>query len=128
MQQMKKRDTENVIICPRCGAKNLSSQKRCGKCGYVFPAKEIKKGQKMDIEPFSNATGMNDNTNNAPQEIENEQEHELQIPKSLMTRAKSEGHLRSIAIKTICSICGAQNSPHSKRCIKCGKKFVEKKK
>ena len=131
---MKKRDNENVIICPRCMAKNLSSQKKCGRCGYVFPHKEIEKGkQKRDNEAFG--MGFDPNLSQGAQGLEQQDQtqeqqepSEPQISRTLMARAQSEGHIRGISIKTICDVCQAQNSPHSKRCIKCGKRFIEKKK
>lgn len=35
-----KKDTSHIIVCPRCGAENLTRQSTCGKCGFIFPKTE----------------------------------------------------------------------------------------
>ena len=49
--QMTKKEKTPVVFCPRCHAQNLATQKQCGKCGYVFPAKGSFKGEKRPAMP-----------------------------------------------------------------------------
>ncbi|MFH0927835.1 MAG: hypothetical protein V1822_04620 [Candidatus Micrarchaeota archaeon] len=61
------------------------------------------------------------------QEGAGEEPEQPQVPKALMDRGQSEGPLRSIGLKSVCKICGAQNSVHANRCVRCGFKFSSKK-
>ena len=129
---MQKRDSEGVLFCPKCHAKNISSQKKCGKCGFLFPSESSEKKiaeQSFGAQqaPPQNGFGVQEAQEQEETGGQEEQPQEPQIPKELTGKGQSEGHLRSIGMKTICQICGAENSAHSKRCVRCANRFVKRK-
>ncbi|MFA5108355.1 MAG: zinc ribbon domain-containing protein [Candidatus Micrarchaeia archaeon] len=114
---LKRKDAENVIICPKCNTQNHSSQKQCGKCGYIFPSKEKSRDKKKQIPnmPFSAPIAQ------APEQ-ETQEEQEPQIPKNLTNRGKNEG-LISVAGRVVeCPRCASLIKPDATRCPKCGYK------
>lgn len=119
-----KKERESTIVCPKCHAVNLATQKSCGKCGYVFPIRGPKKGQKLGAE-FG---AVNYSANMGGQEIElgdGEGEEEPQIPKYMAEKEKSEGHIASRKEWLKCPRCGADVGTDAKRCIRCGQKIMK---
>ncbi|MFH1306505.1 MAG: hypothetical protein ABIH83_02500 [Candidatus Micrarchaeota archaeon] len=120
-----KKEKENVVKCPRCGAGNVATQKRCGKCGYVFPDRGPKKGQNGAI--FDAGGGKPPQINIEGQIQEGEEEIPAPpVPKEMSEKGKSEGMMKERGEWQKCPKCGADVSVALKRCSRCGLKKVRK--
>jgi ribosomal protein L40E len=117
-----KKERESTVVCPKCHAVNLATQKSCGRCGYIFPIKGPKKGQKLDAD-FG---AINYSANMGGQEVEMGEEEEPKIPRHMAEKEKSEGHISSRKEWLKCPRCGADVGMDAKRCLKCGHKFGKK--
>ncbi len=132
--QMSKKEKSPVVFCPRCHAQNLASQSRCGKCGYVFPAKGAYKGEKKGqmpgmpppmvpvSTPMPGSGGMAGEMGGVEGQpgAEAEEPPKLTRPKHIPEKGVSEGPMASHGKWLSCPRCGADIKPDAKRCVRCG--------
>lgn len=132
---MKKKESTPVIKCPRCHASNLTSQSKCGKCGYIFPHARAKNSSfdpslgAANTSSGGEAEAIDENIGvegGGSEEVEGAGEElppEPEVPKHLIGKGQSEGPLTSRGEWRQCPRCGADLKPDMKRCIKCGLKI-----
>lgn len=132
-----KKDHTNIIICPRCGAGNLTIQSSCGKCGLVFPKDKAKyKGKKGELPGNESVRtpSIPPSLPGAPEErVEQEEGGENgtgeeaepqppQRPKHLPEKGATEGISKEASRALSCPRCGMDVKADVKRCPHCGYK------
>lgn len=136
--QKRKKEHASVIICPRCGAGNVSSQTMCGKCGFVFPKdKAVFKGRKGDFgegerqappippslpgAPEGKPSGEGGGDEEGAGEEEKPAVPELpKRPEHIPDRGVSEGIRKESGGSPLCPRCGTEMKEGVKRCPRCG--------
>ncbi len=141
--QKKKKEQTGVIVCPRCGAGNLTAQSVCGRCGFVFPKEKATfKGRKGEFgEGEKQAPPIPPSLPGAPREKPradggeggaegeggkggNEEEPakpELpKRPEHIPDRGVSEGIRKESGGSPLCPRCGTEMKEGVKRCPRCG--------
>lgn len=98
----------NIIICPKCNAKNFSNAKYCVNCGYIFENVNIKKKNK---EKQQKKVEQN-------QSIKNEKNN----PAIPLEPLQSTKIIKELNNKIICPLCKTEYIFSLSRCPKCGYK------
>ncbi|VVB57306.1 zinc-ribbon domain protein [uncultured archaeon] len=126
-----KKEHSNIIICPRCGAGNLSQQSACGRCGLVFPKEKAttkgKKGEELPGPPSLIPPSLP----GAPKggqppmmgggDEETPEPQAPKRPKQLPEKGATEGISKELgAGGASCPRCGASVKDGVKRCPHCG--------
>jgi len=97
------KSTTPIIICPICGTKNLSSAKRCAKCGYIFESKKSLKKISQEFSKENVEISKKQKTQPAANLLK---ENRLDIPKN----------------KVVCKRCSMEFDANLIRCPRCGLK------
>ncbi len=144
-----KKEGSNVVVCPRCGAKNITAQSQCGKCGFIFP--QTQKDAHLGKDSFGATGGGTAQQNRGPMQPQamggppvagegetgagevqlDEQGNPIEAPKMLTEHQKmqgfSEGPIMERGEWEKCARCGADVKAEAVRCMHCGWKIGKKK-
>jgi ribosomal protein L40E len=137
MQSLAKRKEQkkaqsNIIICPRCGAGNLTSQSVCGRCGFVFPKEKVvvkgRKGEFGDLgKAGKDAQHLGNKITEQGMDYKDGEDGEgasieaQKIPK-LQEKGVIEGIRKDSGGFPLCPRCGAEIKEGMARCPRCGYK------